>query len=339
MNPGLKKALSILFIVLSVVIVFCVAFGNQELHSAWDAILNLDVRWLLGLLGCWFAYAFFDAVGSWYCLRRQGYSLRITTVFSITLIGFFYSNITPGASGGQPMQVNSMFKAGVPVGNGTTAVTVRVLANQLMISVLSLVMLLLNRPFVYRQLEGAIWLVRIGWVVNAAAVPLMLLAAFKRSWLQNLISWLLRLLVKIRIVRKQEELQAKIDEALDTYHTAIGTLLRSPLHILFQCLCSTLSVLALTGSIIFVYHALGMKGTPWYQLLTLSMLLFVSASYAPLPGASGAQEGGFLYYFRGIFTGGTIGIALLIWRFFTYYLFLFVGLFTTLLEKIRRRRR
>ena len=40
-------------------------------------------------------------------------------------------------------------------------------------------------------------------------------------------------------------------------------------------------------------------------LLTLSLLLFISASYTPLPGASGAQEGGFLYYFRNIFTGGT----------------------------------
>ena len=339
MNPGLKKTLSILFIVLSIVIVVCVAFGNQELKSAWDAILNLDVRWLLGLLGCWFAYGFFDAVGSWYCLRKQGYSLRIWTVFSITLIGFFYSNITPGASGGQPMQVNSMFKAGVPVGNGTTAVTIRVLANQFTISVMSLVMLLLNRPFVYKQLEGAIWLVRIGWVINAAAVPLMLMAAFKRSWLQKLIGWLLRLLTKIRIVKKPEEMQVKIDEALDTYHTAMVTLLRSPLQILFQCLCSVVSLLALTGSIIFVYHALGMKGTPWYQLLTLSMLLFISASYTPLPGASGAQEGGFLYFFRGIFTGGTIGIALLIWRFFTYYLFLFVGLFTMLMEKITRRKR
>ena len=38
-------------------------------------------------------------------------------------------------------------------------------------------------------------------------------------------------------------------------------------------------------------------------------------------------------YFDGIFPGGTKGLALLIWRFFTYYLFLFVGVITVLLEK------
>ena len=69
-------------------------------------------------------------------------------------------------------------------------------------------------------------------------------------------------------------------------------------------------------------------------VLTLSCLLFVSASYTPLPGASGAQEGGFLLYFKGIFRDGTIGLALLIWRFFTYYLFLIAGVFAVLGEKV-----
>ena len=48
----------------------------------------------------------------------------------------------------------------------------------------------------------------------------------------------------------------------------------------------------------------------------------------------GAQEGGFMYYFNGIFPGGTKNLALLIWRFFTYYIFLFIGVITLLLEKI-----
>ena len=70
----------------------------------------------------------------------------------------------------------------------------------------------------------------------------------------------------------------------------------------------------------------------------MSCLLFVSASYTPLPGASGAQEGGFLLYFRGIFREGTIGLGLLIWRFFTYYFSLITGVFTVIGEKILIRR-
>ena len=38
-------------------------------------------------------------------------------------------------------------------------------------------------------------------------------------------------------------------------------------------------------------------------------------------------------YFAGIFTDGTIGVGLLIWRFFTYYMFLIVGVGTVLNDK------
>ena len=335
MDPKLKKGLSALLIALSVAAVFCIAFGNPELSNAWDALRSLDTRWIIGLFFCWAGYAFFDALGTWFCLKKQGFSLGIGTVLSITLIGFYYSNITPGASGGQPMQVNSLRKAGVPVGNGTTAVTVRLIANQFMVSMLSLVFLLLNRDFVYQQLQGAIWFVRIGWIINFAVVPLVLLAAFQRRLIRKIASWLISLLSKLRLIKDRNAAAVKTNEVLDTYHTAIHDLFCSPGHLLIQCLCSAVSLLALTGSIVFVYYAFGLSGTSWDRLLTLSLLLFISASYTPLPGASGAQEGGFMYYFNGIFPGGTKGLALLIWRFFTYYLFLFTGIITVLAERYR----
>ena len=338
MSPKMKKALSALFIVLSVAAVFCIAFGNTELTDAWEALRRLDPGWLVGLVGCWAAFLFFDVLATWYCLRRQGFSLTLFRVLIINIIGLYYSNITPGASGGQPMQVNYMRKAGVPVGNGTTAVTIRLIANQFMVCLLSLLSLLFNRSFVYTQLEGAIWFVRVGWLINFAVVPLVLMAAFCPELIRKLAVGLIGLFARLRLVKDRDAFMEKVNGVLDTYYTAIHDLLRSPAQILLQCLLSGLSMLALTGAVVFAYYAFGMSGTPWYQVLTLSLLLFVSASYTPLPGASGAQEGGFLYYFRNIFTGGTIGLALLAWRFFTYYIALFVGVLTLLLEKLTRRR-
>ena len=58
MSPKLRKILSFLFITLSVVAVFCIAFANEELSDAWSALRHLDTHWLLVLLGCWAAYGF-----------------------------------------------------------------------------------------------------------------------------------------------------------------------------------------------------------------------------------------------------------------------------------------
>jgi len=99
-----------------------------------------------------------------------------------------------------------------------------------------------------------------------------------------------------------------------------------------------LSLRGLMSVPLSVYRAFHMSGTPWYLLLTVAFLLFVSASYTPLPGASGAQEGGFMVFFGSMFTQGTIGLALLVWRFFTYYLFLIVGAVLSIAGSIRDNR-
>ena len=122
MNPKLKRILSFLFIVLSITAVFFIAFSNQDLTNAWDAIKQMNVFWLGAIFLCWLAYTFFDGMNYWCYLNHQGFKISIGRAVNVALIGFYYSNITPGATGGQPMQVNSMRKAGIPVGYGTMAV-------------------------------------------------------------------------------------------------------------------------------------------------------------------------------------------------------------------------
>ena len=338
MSSGLKKILSFLFIALSITAVFFIAFSNEDLTNAWDAIKQMSGVWLICIFACWLIYTVCDGMNYWFYLRGQGFKFSIGRAINVALIGFYYCNITPSSAGGQPMQVNSLRKAGIPVGYGTMAVTIRFITNQTMTSLIALVLYFTNRDFVNQQLAGAIWLVRIGWLINFAAVPLVLLAAFKRNWVQKLAEAMIGLLEKIHIVRNKAAAVSKVTEVLDTYHTALLDLMHSPGQILLQFACSTLGLLALFATTVFVYYAFGMTGTPWYQVLTISCLLFVSASYTPLPGASGAQEGGFLLYFRGIFKDGTIGLALLIWRFFTFYIYLIVGVFTIVLEKVILRR-
>ena len=338
MNPKLKKILSFLFILISVLAVLIIAFSNPELGNAWDAISRLHIAWIGGLLLCWAVYVLFEAMGTWNCLRSRGCRIPLFRVVWTGLIGMYYSDITPSAAGGQPMQVNSLRKAGIPVEYGTLALTVRFVMNQFMVCAIGLALFLMNRDFVRAQLGGAIWAARIGWLINFASVPLVLLAAFRRKWIQKLAEKLIRFGARIRLVREPEGTLARVSEMLDSYHEALTEMAHHPTEILAQMLCSGISLLGLTGSVVFAYYAFGQSGTTWIQVLTLSCLLFVSASYTPLPGASGAQEGGFLLYFRGIFRDGTIGLALLIWRFFTYYLFLIVGVFAVVGEKVLLRK-
>ena len=334
-----RKIFSLLLIVIPMVAVFLIAFSNQEFSDAFKALRSMDFWWLIALFFSWFFFVFFDALGVWSYLRKQGFHLTLGRTLLSNFIGLYYSNITPGSAGGQPMQINILRRAEIPVAYGTLAITIRFISNQFMVSLLSLVLFLLNRDFVYRQLGDAIWFARVGWLINFAAIPLVLLAAFKKSWILKILTGLLSFLEKIHLLKNKEIAISNVTEILDTYHLALRDLQHQVGQIILQLLFAGLSLTALMSTVIFVYHALGMSGVSWVHLLTLAFLLFISASYTPLPGASGAQEGGFLLYFKGIFTGGTIGIALLIWRFFTYYLSLLVGILIQILERLVARKK
>ena len=334
-----RNVFSLLFICLTLVLIIMIAFSNNELTDAWGALFTLDLKWVLVALLGWVAYTTFDMLSLFYFLYRQQYPVSIGTALYATLIGFYYSNITPGASGGQPMQIYYLSKHSVPVPIGTSAISIKFFSQQLMISLLTAGFWLANATLVSQQLGGSQWAFVMGFIINFAAVPLVLLAALHRPLVQTIIAFFVRLGAKMRLIRKPEERMTRINAGLDQYHASILRLAKQPGQLVWMLLLAGLSLLGLMSVPYSVYHAFRMNGVSWDKLFTVALLLFVSASYTPLPGASGAQEGGFLVYYRGLFTQGTIGLALLIWRFFTYYLFLLVGAVLSIVDNIRSNRR
>lgn len=332
---NLKKLLNFLLIALPLLMVIIIAFSNSEITNAWDTLFTLRLKWVLAALAGWFAYLFFDAVSFHSFLNRQNFPIPLRFSLYISLIGFYYSNITPGASGGQPMQIYYLNKRKIPVGIASSGISLKFFCSQFMMVFIAAVLWFFNRDFCAAQLGGAKWIILIGGAINFAAVPGILLVALHRPLVQSIVQFLIRAGGKLRLVKNPEQATLHVSAVLDTYHTSILRLGRHPGQILLQLLVSGLSVLGLLSVPVSVYHAFGLGGTPWYQLLTVSFLLFLSVSYTPLPGASGAQEGGFLVFYRGLIPPGTIGLALLVWRFFTYYLFLLVGAGLTLIASLR----
>ena len=334
-----KNLFSFLFIAATLALILMIAFSNTELTNAWDVLFTLDLRWVLMALLGWFAYLFFDTLSMHYFLYRQQYPVSLGSALYVTLIGFYYSNITPGASGGQPMQVYYLSKHGVPVPIGTSAISIKFFSQQLMISLLAAGFWLANVDFVNGQLGNAEWAVYIGYAINFAAVPMVLLVALHRPMVQAILSFFVKIGAKLRLIKKPEERMIRISAGLDTYHASILRVAKAPGQLVWMLVLAGLSIMGLMSVPWSVYHAFRMTGVSWDKLFTIAFLLFVSASYTPLPGASGAQEGGFLVYFKGMFTQGTIGLALLVWRFFTYYLFLLVGAVLSIVNTIRQNRK
>ena len=334
-KPSAERLLSFLFLLLTLGVVLYVGFSGNDLEALGEALRTMSPAYLFLCLISWMLYVLTDALAIHHFLHMQGHSIRLWQSLRAAMTGIYYSNITPGASGGQPMQIYYLNKKGVPIGIGTSGISMKFIANQLMTVVMASALWVWNSTFVDRQLAGARWVVVIGWLINFAAVPLILLVAFHRPLVQRMAAFFIRLGHRLHLVKDPQIASLHVNTTLDSYHASVLRLSRHPRQILIQLGLSALSVLGLMSVILFVYRAFGEEGTPWHHLLTISFLLFLSASYTPLPGASGAQEGGFLLYYRGLFTQGTVGLALLVWRFMTYYLFLIIGAAATIITQLR----
>ena len=251
-------------------------------------------RWTPG--GCWarrgrwFAYLFFDA--GLPLFAQTGYEVKLSLCAPISRWASTIATSPPTARRTAHADLLHEQQKGVPIGIGTSGISMKFIANQLMTVLMASALWLWNASFVDRQLAGARWVVVIGWLINFAAVPLILLVAFHRPLVQRIAAFFIRLGHRMRLVKDPEVAALRVNTALDSYHASVLRLSRHPRQIAIQLGLSALSVLGLMSVILFVYRAFGESGTPWYQLLTISFPALSRRQLYPLPGASGAQENG-----------------------------------------------
>lgn len=311
-------------IVLSVAVVMWIVLSTDDLSRVGEALTSLNPWWLLAAFLSYGGYLLCEALGLTALVRAQGYRLRVGTAFHLSLIGVFYGYITPGYTGGQPMEIYHMVRRRIDAGVSLSAVAARHFFNHLTIVGMTLMLWALNAGFAQEQVGHLTVLIVIGLFMTFANVPITLAVVLNRPLVERLVRWFICLMEKWRICRQPEKWLEKAVHTMDECQQAVAALAKSPWQVLLQLLISSVQGLCLMAAPVMVYYALGLSGTAWYHVLTISFLLFVSASYAPLPGATGAQEGGFVVFFAGIF-GENAPVGLLIWRFVTFYLCLLVG--------------
>lgn len=329
MKPRTKKILNFALIFGTLAVVLLVGFNGQEMSGAIDALKAISIEWIVLCVLSYAGYVVLDSLGVYHFLHRQGYKMSMWYAMFVTITGAYYSNITPGATGGQPMQIYYMKKKNVPIGIGTSALTVKFFCFHIMLAAFGTVLWIIYKDYIAQQVGSSMWILVMGYVYNLLIVSFVVLMAVSKRLVRFLISLVIRIGVKIRLCKNPEGAMAKWMDVLETFHSSVMMITRRPVDLLVQMIFSALQLISLMLVTYFVYHAFHLSGTGFWQIITLGILLYTSAAYTPMPGASGAQEGVFALYFANVFPDGIRLMSLLLWRFFTYYLVLIVGAVVT----------
>lgn len=335
MKASVSKLLNFLFLLFTLGVVLLIGFRGNDMEELLAALGSITPACFVLCFGCWCLYVLMNALGTWCFLNRQGVRLSLGGSIHSAIIGLYYCNVTPGASGGQPMEMYELSKRNVPVGYSGSAMAIRFVCFQVTLLVAGAVFWLCNRAFVAQHTQGIRWLVLLGYLVNCFSISGVLLMAVSRKATLWVIDKCIRVGTKLHLCKDPDASREKWQNHCENFVSSFRMLMKNPLDLLLQVLIALVQLIAQMLVIWCIYRSMGLSGASVIEIITVGILLYISASYTPLPGASGAQEGGFALFFRMLFPDAGLFVALLIWRFFTYYLTILAGVLLTTIGSIR----
>ncbi len=106
----ISRGIQLLCFLLLMLVTFCVIFSQNDIEAIYTAIKTLHPLALVLTASCAVFYVCAEGFMIWYLLRAIGRKPRLSQCFGYSFIGFFFSGITPSATGGQPAQLVVMKK-------------------------------------------------------------------------------------------------------------------------------------------------------------------------------------------------------------------------------------
>jgi len=205
---------SILFLCLLIGITIYVLIENNDMRAVAAAMARAEHIWILaGILAALF---FVAAEGSIICylLRAIGRKMPLLKCISWSFIGFFFSGITPSATGGQPAQLYYMKKAGLPLADSTPVLMVVAVLYKFVLAVLGLFIAVFWHKQLGACFQGYYWLFYLGIVLNAILVAVLVWVMVTPVCAEKTALFLEGLLVKIRLLQPKEERKERLREAV-----------------------------------------------------------------------------------------------------------------------------
>ena len=200
-----KKILQTVLFLGIMFLTFYTLLHGQNLSEIYQAVKNMSVPYLIAAAGL--ALFFVCAEGSmiWYLLTSMPKKTDSqTTVLCVvgkekvcslwrciqySFIGFFYSGITPSATGGQPVQLYYMNKDGNKGSDSTIVLMTVAVIYKIVLVVLGVGMLLFCGGALKTELQSFFPLYLLGLALNTVVVAVVLAAMLFPQWMIVVWAW------------------------------------------------------------------------------------------------------------------------------------------------------
>ncbi|MFQ6804433.1 MAG: lysylphosphatidylglycerol synthase transmembrane domain-containing protein [Lachnospiraceae bacterium] len=297
---------NILFLLLIFGLTFYGVFGGEDLKALRESVGRADIRWLLPAVLCVLFFIWGESFIIHYLLRTLKVPLARWKCFLVSSVGFFFSCITPSASGGQPMQIVYMKKENVPPPVSTLVLMIVTITYKLVLVLIGVYLPLFDRGFMEKYLKDILPVYWLGLGLNVVCVGILLLLVFHPMLMKRMLCAGCSLLARMGLMKNRKKWLEKLEHSMQLYReTAVYLKKHFPviLKVLFLTFLQRLSLFAVTW---FVYRSFGLKGAGLYELLLLTAVISVTVDMLPPPGGMGISEKLFLVIFAPVFGAASV---------------------------------
>ena len=323
---------SVLFIVIAALSVVAVTSFNRNFHFSefFKSVSSASAPWIVAAVCGTFGYILFEALSLMYICRSFGYGRRLKSGLLYSSTGFYFSSITPSATGGQPAQAYVMIKDGIPGVFAAIALLVNLLMYTLSIAVLG-IFAFIARPSLFLKFSvvSRIMII-VGTVIQFTLAALVLLLIKNKRILHGIGKRLIRLLGKLHLVRDKDKLLNTFDEKMAEYDR-YAEYLHGKRPMMFKVLGINIlqraSVISVT---MFTFIALGGRGAEIFNIFVIQIYVLLGSTFMPIPGSIGITDYLMIDGFSNLITKSSVepGTLELLSRTLSFYICVFAcGLF------------
>ena len=250
--------LNIITVTLCTGLILFFVLSENGLRDFFYNFRNADYKFLLYALSAHIGNCIIDCILTWQMVREKypQYKLRHGVKSSIT--GHFFSAVTPGASGGQPMQVYTMVKYGVDAGFASSVLLLKFVIYQIVSTLYTVILFIMKSKFVFSRLNSrfSILFAVLGFVFQLGLTGFVILAGIKPEPLKKFFALFRPLFKRFKDEEKTESFFESVNSSIDTFAQSNRESVKKPFRIILYTIQIVLQISFIYLVPFFIYKAL-----------------------------------------------------------------------------------
>lgn len=321
-----RRLFEILFFLAVMALSFYTVFHGQDIGQILRELRKLSAFSVCAAIVTALFFVSAEGLMIFYLLRALGGKSGLLRCISYSFIGFFYSGITPSATGGQPMQLYYLKKDGNSLADSSVVLMVVALIYKFVLVVWGILMLLFWRGPLKSYLGSYFGLYLLGLALNAGLVAILSGVMLWPEGMKGIIRGVENLLVFLHLLKPSEKRKENVLRFVDGYQNAIGFLIDHKRKVCFVVAFTCLQRASVFILTYIIYRGFRLQGTDLFAVMFLQASVYIAVDMLPVPGAQGITELMYRSVFLSVFTERYLMPSLYVTRGISFYFLLLVSL-------------